>query len=163
MKNTQTSSIGGIVFHIEEDAHIKLTKYLADISNSLRGSEGHDEIMSDIEARIAEILQPRVSGYKQVVTIEDIEEVVNTMGSPADFATGEPGNKQQSSYTYQQQHYSRKRVFRDPDDKVLFGVCSGLSHHFGVDPMWLRLAFGIFYILRWIWNNTLFTAYHYSA
>ena len=144
MKNTQTSSIGGIVFHVEEDAHQRLSKYLADISASIRSSEGHDEIMADIEARIAEILQPRVTGYKQVVTMDDVEEVVRTMGSPEEFSTGGAGSKQEAPRSSEDSyHNGRKRVFRDTDDKVLFGVCSGIAHHFDIDPMWLRLAFGL--------------------
>ncbi len=146
MKKSISSSIGGIVFNIEEDAHDKLTAYLNAISASLKDSEGHDEIMADIESRIAEILQPKLSSYKQVITLADVDEVVGIMGNPEDFGTASSGTKEQA-YSYTGSQYGgvsgRRRVYRDMDDKVIFGVCSGLSHHFDIDPIWLRLAFGL--------------------
>ena len=164
MKKTVTSSIGRIAFTLEEDANQKLSQYLDDISQSLRGSEGHDEIMADIEARIAELLQQKIKDSQQVVTLAEVDEVIQVMGSPDTFATGEEGQKKQQEYTQTSErtgYYSGyRRVFRDPDDKVLGGVCSGIAHHFGIDPLWLRLAFGlcilvwgfglIIYILLWI-------------
>jgi phage shock protein PspC (stress-responsive transcriptional regulator) len=146
MKKTISSSIGGIVFNIEEDAHDKLSAYLNAISASLKDSEGHDEIMADIESRIAEILQQKLSSYKQVITLAEVDEVIGIMGKPEDFGTAAAGEKQQT-YTYTSSQYGgssgRRRVYRDTDDKVIFGVCSGLSHHFDIDPIWLRLAFGL--------------------
>jgi phage shock protein PspC (stress-responsive transcriptional regulator) len=148
MKKTITSSIGGIVFHVEEDAHQKLSNYLDEIKFSLQNSAGRDEIMADIEARIAELLQQRVKDIQQVVTIADVDEIVQIMGSPEAFSTGEEGSKKQG-YTYSTYagNSNYKRVFRDPDDKVLFGVCSGIAHHFGIDPLWIRLAFGLSFLL----------------
>ena len=145
MKKTISSSIGGIVFNVEEDAHAKLSAYIDAISASLRSSEGHDEIMTDIESRIAEILQQKMGSYKQVVTLTEVDEVIGIMGNPEDFGTPGGETKQQASGTSGSQYgYSgRRRVYRDTDDKVFLGVCSGLSHHFDVDPIWLRLAFGL--------------------
>jgi len=146
MKNTISSSIGGIVFNVEEDAHAKLSAYIDAISNSLKDSEGHNEIMADIESRIAEILQQKISAYKQVITLAEVDEVISIMGKPEDFGTANDSTKQQTnSYTSSQYGGTsgRRRVYRDTDDKVIFGVCSGLSHHFGIDPIWLRLVFGL--------------------
>jgi phage shock protein C len=145
MKNTITSSIGRIQFHLEEDAHQKLKNYLDDISRSIQGSEGHDEIMADIEARIAELLLQRIKDPQQVVTLTEVNEIIEIMGSPDSFSTGEKSSGKQEyastgNYSYNNNN-GYKRVFRDPDDKVLFGVCSGVAHHFGIDPLWLRLAF----------------------
>ncbi len=146
MKKTISSSIGGIVFNVEEDAHAKLSAYIDAISASLRSSEGHDEIMTDIESRIAEILQQKMGSYKQVVTLTEVDEVIGIMGNPEDFGTPVGETKQQASGNSNSQQYGysgRRRVYRDTDDKVFLGVCSGLSHHFDVDPIWLRLAFGL--------------------
>ena len=146
MKKTINVSLGGIVFNIEEDAHQKLSAYLDAISASMRGSEGHDEIMADIEARISELLQPKISDFKQVITISEVEEVINVMGSPEEFAPGHSETKKEDTYNMGGKghaQYGRRRIFRDPDDKVLGGVCSGLAYHFGVDPIWLRLGFGL--------------------
>lgn len=149
MKNTISSSIGGIVFNVEEDAHAKLSSYIDAISASLKNSEGHDEIMADIEARIAEILQQKMGSYKQVVTLAEVDEVIAIMGKPEDFGAAPGAAKEQpaSSAGNQYGSWGRRRIFRDGDDKVLFGVCSGLSHHFGIDPIWLRLAFGLSFLI----------------
>jgi len=145
MKKTISSSIGGIVFNVEEDAHDKLSSYIDAISASLKTSEGHDEIMADIEARIAEILQQKQAAYKQVVTLAEVDEVIGIMGKPEDFGAAPGDTKQQANSAAGNQYgsWGRRRIFRDADDKVIAGVCSGLSHHFGVDPIWLRLAFGL--------------------
>ena len=146
MKKTISTSIGGIVFNVEEDAHAKLSSYIDAISASLKSSEGHDEIMADIESRIAEILQQKLAAYKQVVTLAEVDDVISIMGKPEDFGA-EAGNAKQQTNTSAGNQYGgswgRRRIFRDTDDKVISGVCSGLSHHFGVDPIWLRLAFGL--------------------
>jgi len=146
MKKTISTSIGGIVFNVEEDAHDKLSAYIDAISASLKTSEGHDEIMADIEARIAEILQQKQAAYKQVVTLAEVDEVIGIMGKPEDFGASTGEAKQQTYSSAGNQYggsWGRRRIFRDADDKVFAGVCSGLSHHFGVDPIWLRLAFGL--------------------
>jgi len=146
MKKTISSSIGGIVFNVEEDAHAKLSAYIDAISASLKDSEGHDEIMADIESRIAEIFQQKLSNYKQVVTLTEVDEVISIMGDPEDFGAPAGTQTKQQDYNTSGNQYGysgRRRVYRDTDDKVISGVCSGLAHHFGVDPIWLRLAFGL--------------------
>ncbi len=162
MNKTLTINISGIIFHIEEDAYDKLSKYLNTIKGYFVNSEGRDEIVSDIESRIAEMLQGRVSPVKQVVVMDDVEHVITVMGKPEEFAGEEPqDSKSQTEDGFTQAKSStRKRMFRDPDDKILGGVCSGIGHYFGIEPLWLRLAlaisffvfgFGILlYILLWI-------------
>ncbi|MGB3947849.1 MAG: PspC domain-containing protein [Bacteroidia bacterium] len=147
MKRTITMNLSGIIFHIEEDAYEKLSNYLQTIKGYFKNSQGCDEIMSDIEARIAEMLQSKVSGSKQAVLMADVDHVISVMGSPEAFAdeaadkseTKNQKYKEESSYTYT----GRRRVFRDPDDKVIGGVCSGISNYFDFDPIWLRAAFAI--------------------
>lgn len=147
MKRTITMNLSGIIFHIEEDAYEKLSNYLNTIKGYFKNSQGCDEIMSDIEARIAEMLQSKVSGSKQAVVMADVEHVITVMGGPEAFAdeatdkneSTNQKNKQESSFTYT----GRRRVFRDPDDKVIGGVCSGISNYFDFDPIWLRAAFAI--------------------
>src|ERR1700739_1307377 len=146
MKKTINISLGSIVFHIEEDAPQKLSAYLDAISSSMQGSEGQAEIMGDIEARIAELLQPKVNSFKQVISITDVEEVIGIMGNPEEFATGNAETKKEEPLNTGEKgryQYGERRIFRDTDDKVLGGVCSGLAYHFGIDPIWLRLGFGL--------------------
>lgn len=142
MEKTTSYIIGGSVFLIDESAYKMLSDYLNRIESHIKQSAGKDEILKDIESRIAEILQGKVNAGKQTITTADAEEVMKVMGMPEDFAVGESssaGNIPPDSGSY----LRYKRFFRDPDHKVIFGVCSGISHHFGIDPIWLRLAFGL--------------------
>ncbi len=162
MNKTVTINISGIIFHIEEDAYDILSKYLSTIKGYFNKSEGRDEIVSDIESRIAEMLQERVTPLKQVVLMADVDHVISVMGKPEEFA-GDPGEhheKETGEPDEAGQSTGRKRLFRDPDDKMLGGVCSGIGHYFDIDAVWLRLALAIsffvfgfgflLYILLWI-------------
>lgn len=161
MKKTVTVNISGIAFTIDEDAHDKLSHYLNTIRGYFSASDGRDEIMADIESRIAEMLHAKVSDKKHVINISDIEEVIALMGKPEQFA-GEASSEKTEEKTSAPANESRtKRIFRDPDNKVLGGVCSGLGYYFGFDPLWLRIAFAVIffagfgsgllvYILLWI-------------
>ena len=154
MNRTITMNLSGIIFHIEEDAYEKLNKYLSTIKGYFKDSEGKDEIMSDIEARIAEMLQEKVSKTKQAVLMMDVESVISVMGKPEDFA-GENAHSENSSNNEStsndaKSNYTngkRRRVFRDTDDKVLGGVCSGIANYFDFDPIWLRAAFALSFFL----------------
>ena len=150
MNRTVTMNLSGIIFHIEEDAYDKLNNYLSTIKGYFKNSEGCDEIMNDIEARITEMLQGKVSTTKQAVLLTDVESVIAIMGKPEDFAgdsgssQNESGKSQANSENWDSNAGSKKRrVFRDPDDKVIGGVCSGIASYFDFDPIWLRLAFAI--------------------
>src|SRR3990172_3338686 len=131
MNKTVNINLSGIVFHIEEDAYGKLHSYLATIKGYFSESEGRDEIMSDIENRIAEMLSERISDKKQVVLMTDIEHVIGIMGKPEDFAgeqtQGERSPAEPITYRASGKH---RRVFRDPDNKILGGVCSGIANYF---------------------------------
>ncbi|HSH65380.1 MAG TPA: PspC domain-containing protein, partial [Bacteroidia bacterium] len=142
MNRTITMNLSGIIFHIEEDAYDKLNKYLSTIKGYFSTTEGRDEIMGDIESRIAEMLQEKVSNAKQAVLLADVESIIAVMGKPEDFAAEneQQGSKQQSAqseYTY------KRRLFRDPDDRILGGVCSGIANYFDIDPIWIRGIFAI--------------------
>src|SRR5688572_14205421 len=91
MNKTVTVNIGGIVFHIDENAYERFKQYLEAIKIQFTGSEGRDEIMQDIEARIAEMFQERIRDQKQVITLADVDEITVIMGKPEQFAD-ESGN-----------------------------------------------------------------------
>jgi phage shock protein PspC (stress-responsive transcriptional regulator) len=135
-------NLSGIIFHIEEDAYEKLNKYLSTIKGYFNATEGRDEIMGDIESRIAEMLQAKVSQTKQAVLLADVESIIAVMGKPEDFASE---NEQQETPKPQeeQNHRRYRRLFRDPDDKIVGGVCSGIANYFDIDPIWIRAAFAI--------------------
>ena len=89
MNKTVTVNIGGIVFHIDENAYERFKQYLESIRVHFVGSDGRDEIMQDIESRIAEMFQERIKDQKQVITIIDVDEVTVIMGKPEEFGDGE--------------------------------------------------------------------------
>lgn len=163
MNKTLTINISGIIFHVEEDAFEKLSRYLSTIKSYFAASDGRDEIMADIEARIAELLKEKITAAaRQVVLNHDVDQVIAIMGKPEDFAT-EAATGNYSDYTAnpaQEFIPRKKRIFRDPDDKILGGVCSGISAYFNMDPLWLRIiwalsifvfGFGIIlYLLLWV-------------
>ncbi|MBL7883853.1 MAG: PspC domain-containing protein, partial [Bacteroidia bacterium] len=145
MNRTVTMNLSGIIFHIEEDAYEKLTKYLSAIKGYFSNSESRDEIMNDIESRIAEMLQSKVSQTKQAVLMADVESIIATMGKPEEFAdeNAQDANNQQQETKAHYKTNGKRRIFRDPDDKMLGGVCSGIANYFDFDPIWLRGAFAI--------------------
>lgn len=143
MNKTVTINISGIIFHIEEAAFDKLSKYLSTIKGYFSNADGGNEIMSDIEARIAEMLQSKTSAIKQVVLMSDVDYVMESMGKPEVFAEDAGNNSNQNDYDSDYAEGNepiKKRLYRDGDSKVLGGVCSGIGHYFGIDPVWLRIA-----------------------
>lgn len=157
MKKTVTVNIGGIVFHIEETAYEQLQSYLSNIKSYFTLSDGRDEIIQDIETRIAEMFSEKISNSRMVITDADVEEVMNQLGKPSEVAGAD---EQPSSNESVKQERAEKKLFRDPDDKILGGVCSGVAHYFGIQPLWLRLLlvlsfiyFGaglLLYLILWI-------------
>jgi len=146
MKKTVTANVSGTVFHIEEDAYDRLQRYLSGIRAQFEGTDGREEIMADIEARIAELFRERLDERRNVVSIDDVEHVVAVMGQPEDYgdgassAAGEPAPGAPKG-----KH--QKRFFRDPDDKWVGGVIGGLGAYLGTDPLWLRIAMIVFFFL----------------
>lgn len=138
MKKTFTINISGIIFHIDDDAYDKLNRYLEAIKRHFTSTEGKDEIISDIENRVAEILQEKVHDNKQVVTLEDVNDIISIMGEPYEISDEETEPPVDDSYYTRK---SIKRLYRDPDSKMIGGVCSGMGAYFNIDPIWFRLIF----------------------
>ena len=139
MKKTIKISLQGTVFHIDEDAYALLQQYLADIGEYFKPQEGAGEIIQDIEIRIAEIFTGRLAGKREVVSLEDVKHMISILGKPEDIFEG-PGTAE-GGYDYQPPVPGRKRLYRDPDNAVLGGVCGGLGAYFSVDPVWFRVLF----------------------
>ncbi len=154
MKKTIDISLAGILFHVEEDAYEKLNKYLKSVRNSLSGTDDIDEVMHEIEARIAELLLQKQSHPQQVINNENINEIISVMGQPEDYEVNE-------NTTISQNPKIKKSLFRDMDKSVLGGVAAGLAHYIGMDVTLMRLLFIILlfvthgsfiliYLLLWI-------------
>ena len=158
MNKTVSVNINGLIFNIEEHAFEALKKYLDRIRKYLGKSEGTDEVIADIESRIGELFMENINDRKEVINTEDVERVVQRMGRPEDYVDGEA--EPTETYTYNKSHTKKRRLFRDPDNHVIGGVCAGLSAYFGWSPMWLRIllillfifgGFGLLaYIILWI-------------
>lgn len=137
MKKNTTVNISGYNFYIEEDAYDMLDKYLKEIQAHYKDEKGADEILSDIEARIAEMLSEKISDKKQVITLTDIKEIICIMGQPYEFEKEDSTDDHNAPGDFKRP----KRLFRDADDKMLGGICSGLGAYFDTDPIWFRLLF----------------------
>ncbi len=148
MNKTIIININGIIFHIEEDAYEVLQTYMTAVKRHFGYSPDSNEIVSDIENRIAEMFSERINQQKAVITMQDVTEVTAQMGDISDFEEfGEEGEENGDS-SYQYQTYSGNRtLFRDPDDKVIGGVCSGLGHYFDIEAKWIRVAFILLFVL----------------
>ncbi len=146
MKKTVSINIGGVVFHIEEDAYEKLKKYLSDISSHFSKYSDSKEIVSDIEFRIAEVFLKKLKGKKQSLNMADVEEITKTMGSVKDFEMEvvEETEKEEIKEDFTppvEESFAKRKLFRDVRRKILGGVCSGIAHYLSIDPLWIRLLF----------------------
>lgn len=172
MNKIITINIGGIAISIEEDAYDVLRDYIKNISNHFANTENGEEIVSDIELRVAEMLQGKLSAEKSKVSInvEDVKDVADTMGYPSDFDADDDQEqaktkekteeKEEAGKTASSQRtYTHRRLFRDMEDKRIGGVCGGLAKYFDIDVTVLRiiwvisvLVFGFgfwIYIILW--------------
>ena len=159
MNKTVNINLGGMFFHIDEDAFQKLTRYFDAIKRSLSNSSGHDEIIKDIEMRVSELLNEKQKSDKHVVGLEDVDEVIAVMGQPEDYIIEDDKTNQQSYRS--STTTSTKKLYRDRDKGMVGGVSSGLGYYFGIDAVWFRLFFVLLvlagfgagflaYIILWI-------------
>jgi phage shock protein PspC (stress-responsive transcriptional regulator) len=156
MNKTVTINLGGIVFHIDEDAYQKLSRYFDAIKRSLNNSSGQDEIIKDIEMRISELLSEKLLSDKHVIGLKEIDEVIAVMGQPEDYII-EDETKSEAGY---QTYKKSKKLYRDKDKGMIGGVAAGLSHYLGIDVVWIRVILLLFffgfgtgilaYIILWI-------------
>jgi len=156
MNKTVNINLGGMVFHIDEDAYLKLSRYFEAIKKQLSDSDGKDEIMSDIEIRFSELFSEKLKTDKQVISMKDLDEVIAIMGEPQDYRLDDGEEASQST-----SHSTKsKKLYRDKDEGIVGGVLAGLGHYIGVDKVWLRVLFLILvifygtgillYIILWI-------------
>lgn len=161
MNKTVNINLGGMIFHIDENAYQKLQNYLNAVRRSFAGASGEDEIISDIEIRIAELFSEKLQHDKQVVSNKEVDDVIEVMGQPEDYMVDEDIFEDQPK-TRRSNSRTNRKFYRDTDNKYIGGVSSGLGHYFGIDALWVRLiwlalffvSFGtlaIFaYILLWV-------------
>lgn len=134
MKKTFTINISGAVFHIEEEAYETLQNYMANLKKHFGSTDEGKEITADIEARIAELFTEKSSEDKNVVTKEWVNEVIETMGTAENFAQEDAEETPSHG-----QAKRKRRLYRDPEQGILGGVCSGLAVYFNMDLAILRI------------------------
>ncbi len=139
MNKTISINLGGSVFNIEEEAYSRLKVYLDKIKLNFMNDPSMSEIMDDIEMRIAELFTERMSERKNVVIPEDVDRVVEVLGKPEDFGTGEDSGASSGKPSASDIRHTNRKFYRDEEDAVLGGVCSGFSHFLGWDPVLIRL------------------------
>ncbi len=165
MKTTITINLGGMVFHIDDDAYEMLHTYLLAIEKQFVSEDERKEVMSDIELRLAELFSETIGQKRDVIMQEDVTRIIEIMGEPEDFvddeATQEPSGSEKSSSKKTSYHQkTTKRLYRDPDNRMLGGVCGGLGAYFSIDPLVFRIIFLIIalgmgsgiiiYLILWI-------------
>ena len=158
MNKTVSINLGGLVFHIDEDAFQKLSHYFDAIKRSLSNTKGQEEIINDIEMRVGELVVEKHKSDKQVISIKEVDDIISIMGQPEDYRIDdeEPKNTTSNFETLKRD----KKLFRDKDEAVIGGVLAGLGHYFGIDKVFLRILFLVLffaagtgllaYIILWI-------------
>ncbi len=162
MNKTVNINLGGMFFHIDEDAYQKLSRYFDAIKRSLSDSNGQDEIIKDIEMRIAELVAEKHTSDKQVISLKELDEIIAIMGQPEDYRIEPDGEPTQNTYAANNvQGRTNKKLYRDKDTGMIGGVAAGLGHYFGIDAVWIRIflvimviaGFGsgiLAYIILWV-------------
>ena len=136
MKITVSINLGGYSFNIDEDAYAELKMYLRNLELHFAGEESSSEILSDIETRMAELFRVKITSYKQVINIEDVRQAISVLGTPEDISDSD-GPKTRERFSSAGYH----RMYRDPDNRVIGGVCSGMGAYWNIDPVILRIIF----------------------
>jgi phage shock protein PspC (stress-responsive transcriptional regulator) len=162
MKKTIRIHITGYIFNIEEDAFEVLENWLKKISIQYEKEDGGEEIINDIETRVAEIFKEEIKDDNSVISLKDVNKVIEIMGNPEEFENKEFDEKGDSEKQNTDAKGSKiyKRLFRDEEQRILGGICAGIAHYFGIDVSLIRIIFiaGIFiggfaavlYLILWI-------------
>lgn len=151
MKKTVNVAIGGCSFIIDEDAYYTMDEYLDNFKSALGGSSASNDVMDELEGRIADLLKQKLAG-REVVNIKMVKEIIGQIGYPNGYKV------ENDNYTNNENMRSIKRLFRDPDDMKIGGVCSGLSHFLGIDVVLIRIIFltALFFVGGGFWAYIIF-------
>ena len=148
MKKVININFQGRIIPIEESAYEILKQYTTSLKNHFHNEEGKDEIINDIENRIAELLSEELKKNPTgCITDDSLEAIIKNIGRPEDFDEGFDDNKSSQTATGSGDSNTarepRGNIFRNADDKVLGGVCSGLAYYINIDPTLVRILFAI--------------------
>lgn len=138
MKKTLNINLGGLIFHIDEDAFQKLEVYLGTLRKQFQKTSGGEEILSDVENRMAELFRERTGSSKEVINLGDVDEIIAIMGKPEDYLQEEVETGNFEDY---HSFSTTKKMHRDIDNRIIGGVASGLGAYFNINPIFLRVLF----------------------
>lgn len=153
MNKTVNINLANTFFHIDEEAYRLLEHYLKKLKSGFKETQGGEEILQDIEARIAELFQDLKTNPDYVINTADVEKIIEIMGEPETVLSEEEPEASQETI--------QRKLYRDPEDKYIGGVASGLGHYFKIDATWIRLiwlflvlfsggVFTLIYIVFWV-------------
>jgi phage shock protein PspC (stress-responsive transcriptional regulator) len=151
MKKNISINISGIIFHIEEDGYARLKDYLETINKYFSSYDDSKEIIEDIDSRVAEIFLSKLDDGKQIINADDVNALIETMGTVADFEAIEEDDihisvddTSESSDKYEapkvEEDPGKRKLHRDEKRSVIGGVAAGIAYYFSIDPLWIRLA-----------------------
>ncbi|OFY68481.1 MAG: hypothetical protein A2V64_00200 [Bacteroidetes bacterium RBG_13_43_22] len=138
MKITLSINLGGYSFNIDEDAYAELKRYLKNLELHFAGEDSSSEILSDIESRMGELFRARLTSYKQVITMDDVRYAISVLGTPEDISDNE-GASAREKFSSRGYH----RMYRDPDQRIIGGVCAGMGAYWRIEPWLVRIIFFI--------------------
>lgn len=162
MKKTVSINLGGRAFIIEDEGFVILDTYLKQLKRSFADDPSVDELVNDIEVSIADKFAEKIGQFKQVITAEDAQSVIDVMGHVEEITDVDVQHQETSQTNNEESAKNQipKRLYRDADDVVIAGVCSGLAAYFGIDPVFFRVGFAVLgffsgfgillYIILWI-------------
>ena len=147
MKETIKASIGGYAFTLDADAYEILKSYLDNLKIHFENKEDGHEIISDIEARMSELLQMKASKDEKIITIEDAGNIIEVMGNPVDFEEEATNNTDLGNNSNKSQRSENttitKKLYRDPENGIMGGVCAGLAKYFHLDVVFIRIGYAV--------------------
>lgn len=151
MDKTKNISLGGFSFLIEENAYTALSQYLAEVRQHLQHNSDRDEIIFDVEQRMAELLKDRTVN-REVIMHQDVLYLIEVLGKPEQYVEDEEADKATNAATEAsaQAFSTNKPLYRDIDDRKIGGVLSGMAHYFNISPTMLRIAFAVCLILSFV-------------
>ena len=157
MDKTKNISLGGFSFLIEENAYTALSQYLAEVRQHLQHNSDRDEIIFDVEQRMAELLKDRTAN-REVIIHQDVLYLIEVLGKPEQYVEDEEADKATNAApeASAQAFSTNKPLYRDIDDRKIGGVLSGLAHYFNISPTMLRIAFAVLFTLCFVIGNRWF-------
>jgi phage shock protein PspC (stress-responsive transcriptional regulator) len=154
MKKTFSVNLGNRVYNIDDDAYMRLKEYLDRMESYFSDDKEREDIINDIEMRISELFTERMGSNTQVIILNDVEAVIKVMGDPREISGAE-----EQPRAAQERHSGSRRFYRDPDSRIIGGVCGGLGIYLDIDPVIVRIIFIVLvffglsllvYIILWI-------------